>query len=320
MLLDEVIDERRDVVAPFAQRRDLDRDHVEPVVEVLLEPAVADHLFQIAVGRGDDPHVHALRALGAERLELALLQHAQQLRLHRGAHGPDLVEEDRAAVGQRELAALGHRRAGEGAAHVAEELRFEERVRDGRAVHLDERHLALRAAVMNEPRHHLLAGAGLAGDEHRALGRGDELRPVDHVLHRAAAADDAVVIELGVALAEQVLLFRLQPLAPDRAPRERQQFVDLERLLEKVLDAQLERFAHDLRRAVRRHHDDLRPLRFRHRRGHLADQLEAGHAGHQVVDDEQVERRARRAGAAPRARSTPRRPRAPRHAARDPAA
>ena len=82
-----------------------------------------------------------------------------------------------------------------------------------RAVHLDQRHLALRAAVMNQPRHHLLAGAGLAGDEHRALGLRDQLGALDHVLHRAAAADDAVVVEFGVALADEVLLFRLQPLA-----------------------------------------------------------------------------------------------------------
>ena len=62
----------------------------------------------------------------------------------------------------------------------------------------------LRAAVVDGARHQLLAGAGLAGDEHRALGLGDQLGALDHLLHRAAAADDAVVIELLVALAEQV--------------------------------------------------------------------------------------------------------------------
>ena len=106
VLRDEVIDEHRDVLAPLAQRRNVDRDDVQPVVEILLEPAVGDHLPQVAVGRGDHPHVDLLRALGAERLELALLQHAQQLRLQRRAHRADLVEEDRAAVGQRELALL----------------------------------------------------------------------------------------------------------------------------------------------------------------------------------------------------------------------
>ena len=40
---------------------------------------------------------------------------------------------------------------------------------------------------------------------------------------------------------------------------------------------------------MRGHHHDLRPLGRRHRLRQLADQLEPGHAGHQVVDDEQVE-------------------------------
>jgi hypothetical protein len=68
------------------------------------------------------------------------------------------------------------------------------------------------------------------GDEHGALGLGDELGALQDLLHRAAAADDPVVIELALALADQVLLFGLQTLAADGASGERQQLVDLERL------------------------------------------------------------------------------------------
>ena len=180
----------------------LDRDDVEAVEQIFLELAVGDHLPQIAVGGGDDAHVDLLGPLGAERLELALLQHAQQLRLQRRAHRADLVEEDRAAVGQRELALLGRGRAREGAAHVAEELGLEQRLGNRRAVDLDERHVALRAAVVDGPRDQLLAGAGLAGDEHGALGLRHPLGAADDVLHRPASADDAVVVELLVALAD----------------------------------------------------------------------------------------------------------------------
>ena len=87
---------------------------------------------------------------------------------------------------------------------VSEQLRLEQRFGNRGAVHLDERHLALRAVEVDGPRDHLLAGAGLAGDEDRALGLGHQLRGVDHLLHAAAAADDAVVIELGVALADEI--------------------------------------------------------------------------------------------------------------------
>ena len=51
---------------------------------------------------------------------------------------------------------------GEGPAHVAEELGLQEGLGDRRAVHLDERHLPLRAAVVDGARRQLLAGAGLA--------------------------------------------------------------------------------------------------------------------------------------------------------------
>jgi hypothetical protein len=125
VLPDEVLDQRRNVFAAFPERRDLDRDDVQAIEEIVLEPAVGDHLAQVAIGGGDDADVDALRPLGAERLELPLLQHPQQLGLQRRAHRRDLVEKDRAAVRQRELPALGRRRAGERAADVAEQLRLE---------------------------------------------------------------------------------------------------------------------------------------------------------------------------------------------------
>ena len=54
----------------------------------------------------------ALPAVAAEPLVLALLHHAQQLRLQRQAQLADLVEEQRAAVRQREraVARAGSRR------------------------------------------------------------------------------------------------------------------------------------------------------------------------------------------------------------------
>jgi hypothetical protein len=62
----------------------------------------------------------ALRA--ADRRELALLQHAQELGLHHEPHVPDLVEEQRAGVGRLEGAAAVRDGSGEGSLHVAEHL------------------------------------------------------------------------------------------------------------------------------------------------------------------------------------------------------
>ena len=77
-------------------------------------------------------------ALAADRAHLAVLQDAQQLGLHRERHLADLVEEERPAVGDVEEAGARRRRAGEGAAHVPEERRLEERLGDARAVLADE--------------------------------------------------------------------------------------------------------------------------------------------------------------------------------------
>ena len=88
--------------------------------------------------------------------------------------------------------------------HVTEQLGLEQGLGNRGAVHLDERHGALRAAVVDGAGDELLARAGLAEDQHRALGLGDQLGAADHFFHGAAAPDDAVVIELLVALRDEI--------------------------------------------------------------------------------------------------------------------
>ncbi len=92
-LCEEVLDQQRNVFLAVAQRRQRDVDHVQPVIQILAELAFFHQLAQVRIGRGQDAHVH-LDGLGrAERRELLLLDHAQQLGLRLGADGADLVEE-----------------------------------------------------------------------------------------------------------------------------------------------------------------------------------------------------------------------------------
>src|SRR5205823_9173957 len=75
----------------------------------------------------------------AERGEGALLQHLQQLDLHRYRRLADLVEEQRAVrIAALEDALVVLDRAGEGALAVAEELRLDQRLRELRQVDRDE--------------------------------------------------------------------------------------------------------------------------------------------------------------------------------------
>ena len=77
----------------------VERDAVEPEVEVLAERPARDLGVEVAVGRGDEADVDRPRlAPPPTRSDLALLEHAQQLGLHRQRQLADLVEEHGAAV------------------------------------------------------------------------------------------------------------------------------------------------------------------------------------------------------------------------------
>ena len=83
---EEVLDQERDVLAALAQRRQVDADHVEAVVEVLAEAALAR---PPRAGRGWWRRRRARRRASGcgppTPLDLALLQGAQQLGLERRA-------------------------------------------------------------------------------------------------------------------------------------------------------------------------------------------------------------------------------------------
>ena len=68
-----------------------------------MSPAAHQRL-QIAVRRHHNAHIHRDRLAAADALHLALLQHAQQLGLHRQRHIADLIEKQRAAMRLLELA------------------------------------------------------------------------------------------------------------------------------------------------------------------------------------------------------------------------
>ena len=94
-----MLDERRNLLAALAQRRQLQPDDVEAVEEVLAEAALGDELFEVGVGRGDDADVDLDGLRLAERVDFVGLEEAQQLRLDVEADLGDLVEEERAAGG-----------------------------------------------------------------------------------------------------------------------------------------------------------------------------------------------------------------------------
>ena len=102
--------------------REFDADHVEPIVQVLPEVAVAHGLLQVAVGGADRAEVHVHVAGAAHPRELLGLEHTQQIDLRFLRDRTHFVQKHSPAVGQLELALAAILRAREGAFLVAEQF------------------------------------------------------------------------------------------------------------------------------------------------------------------------------------------------------
>ncbi len=260
---EERLHQQRQVVLAQAERRQLDGEHVQPVVQVLAQLAVLDGVGRVHVGRRNHADVHRLLVAPAEAAERPLLQDAQQLHLRRRRHLRDLVEEERPAIRELEAALAAVGRAGERALLVAEDLALEQRLGNRGAVDRHERHLRARAQLVDGLRDQLLAGARLAPDEHRCLRRRGLLDRLVDLPHLRAVADH---------LAERAVLAKLLPQDLHLAQR----VLALDDLVEEDLQAlRLDRLGQE--------DDDRQRVAFvlEH-----AQQLEAAHARHDEVADD----------------------------------
>ena len=145
----------------------------QAVEQVLAEVAPGHQLVQVAVGGRDDPGVGLDGLHPAQGLETFFLEHAQQLDLELAGQVPHLVQEDGAARRQLETAGLVLFGVGKGPGLVAEELGFQQGIRQGAAVHGHKGPLLALGQGMDGPGEELLARARLAQQEHGGLAARD---------------------------------------------------------------------------------------------------------------------------------------------------
>ena len=98
------LDQRGDVGTAFAQGWDTQWQHVQPVKQVFTELASAHQCREVPRGGGDHAGVKGDDTVGAQRLNLALLQGAQEFGLQGQRHIADFVQKQRAAIGEFEFA------------------------------------------------------------------------------------------------------------------------------------------------------------------------------------------------------------------------
>ena len=216
----------------------------------------ADLGVEVGVGRRDQADVGPPRPRRAEPLEVAGLEHAQQLVLLAERDVGNLVEEQRAALGHLEAADAVGLGVGERAADVAEQLALEDAFGHAAGVDGDERPRRAGRDRVQGLGHQALAGAVLAGDQDVGVGRTDARDHLQHRLHRRRVRDQ---VRLPVAAQHQVLGF--EPLAAAQRPRQ----LDLRphdgqeprvvpRLLDEVAGAAAHGFDRDVDAAPGGHH------------------------------------------------------------------
>jgi hypothetical protein len=188
----EMLDQERNVVGAFAQRRYADDDDGDPVVQILAERAQLDTPLRVLVGRRDEPDVDSPRFGSSDLHELARLDDAQQLRLERRAQLRQLVDEEGARVRPCEDALAMIDGAGERAADVAEQVALEESLGHRRAIEGDEGAVPAWTARVDRAGDQLLSCPALAEDTDVRVARGDLLDPRQDFLDRLRAADQAV--------------------------------------------------------------------------------------------------------------------------------
>src|SRR5262249_23166392 len=105
-LAEEVVGQYEHVTVPLSQGGQMNAKYRESIVEIRAKTAIPDDALHVSVGGRDQADIGLEGRRSADALVLTLLQDPQELRLRRGRQLADLVEEQRAARGELEAAAL----------------------------------------------------------------------------------------------------------------------------------------------------------------------------------------------------------------------
>src|SRR5215472_9769745 len=95
---DEVADQQRNILSPLPQRRQLERQDGEPVVQVLAEGVRPDERGEVLVGGGDDADVDLEGVRPPHAFEFPFLDDPEQLGLKRRGGLGNLIQEEGPAM------------------------------------------------------------------------------------------------------------------------------------------------------------------------------------------------------------------------------
>src|SRR4029077_5378328 len=173
------------------------------------ESGFANRVLQILIRSGQKADVELDGPRAADADEFALLKDAQQLGLQRQREFADFVEEHAATFGDLEQPFLLANSAGERPFLVPEQLAFEKRFRQCRAIQRHERLIFALAVFVNGTRGKLFARAAFAVDQNCGIAGSNLLNELVDLAHARALADHVV---LQANLGAQALILAAEAL------------------------------------------------------------------------------------------------------------
>ncbi len=177
------------VSRPFPQRRQNDRDHVEPVIKILSEAARPDRLFQVLIGGGNQPEINFLGGPAADALDDMLLQNPQQLALQTQSERANLVEKQGSTLRRFDVTGAGFMCVGKSALLMAKQFGLDQAFRKSGAVYADERLVPPGAAGDDGLSYQFFSGPALAANQHVDVALGHTADSVVNQSHRITATN-----------------------------------------------------------------------------------------------------------------------------------
>src|SRR5208283_3998442 len=130
----EKLHQRQNIFLAFPQRRQINRNNRQPVIEVLAETPLPHFFLEVPVGRGNHPHVHLNIAHTPHAPHHLIFQHSQQLGLQQRRKLANLIQKQRASVSHFKQPLLHGLGIGKRALLMAKQLRLDQCFRYGGTV------------------------------------------------------------------------------------------------------------------------------------------------------------------------------------------
>ena len=183
-------DQHRNIVGALPQRRHLQRDDVQAVIEILSESPLPHALRQVDVRRCNHANIDFNGFGAAQALYLPILQNAQQFQPEvRGGMSPISSRNKVLLCSLLKAADPITDGAGKRAFGMAEQLRFEQIFRQRAAIDRDHPRLRARAGHVQRAGGHFLTRSRFSANEHRAAPGPDQADGLRHRFHGETLSD-----------------------------------------------------------------------------------------------------------------------------------